>query len=412
MEAIIDYRGKTPRKTTSGIPLLTAKIVKGGRIMPPEEFIEPADFDAWMRRGMPKPGDVLITTEAPLGEVAQLGPERVALAQRLIALRGKKGLLDNRFLKYLLLSPDVSERIQARASGTTVMGIRQTELREVMLPFPPLVEQKAIARILGVLDDKIELNRRMNHTLETLARALFKSWFVDFDPVIAKGAGKRPVGMSVKTAALFPHRFEESKLGPIPKGWKLGSAAEIARFVNGRNFTKNATGTGRMVIRIAELNSGPGGATVYNDTSADSENTAYPGDLLFAWSGSLDVYRWHGDEALVNQHIFKVVCETHPEWFVHYHLQEAMPLFQGIAADKATTMGHIKREHLAHAEIALPPESVLAAAERVFHPLYERVHHAERQCLALSRLRDALLPPLMSGELRVRQAEKLVEANL
>ncbi len=93
-----------------------------------------------------------------------------------------------------------------------------------------------------------------------------------------------------------------------------------------------------MVIRIAELNSGTGGSTVYNDVPADSDNVAYPGDLSFSWSGSLNVYHWHGDEALINQHIFKVVCADYPQWFVHFHLREAMPFFQGIAADKATTM--------------------------------------------------------------------------
>ena len=144
-----------------------------------------------------------------------------------------------------------------------------------------------------------------------------------------------------------------------------------------------------MVIRIAELNSGPGGAaTVYNDTTADAENTAYPGDLLFAWSGRLDVYRWHGDEVLVNQHIFKVVCETHPQWFVHYHLEEAMPLFQGSRPTKR------RRWATSNASIwecrnCSPPDSVLAAAERVFHPIYERVHHAER---SVWHCRDCVTP--------------------
>ena len=129
MDALIDYRGKTPKKTAFGIPLITAKVVKGGRIETPDEFIASADYDAWMRRGIPKAGDVVVTTEAPMGEVAQLSTERVALAQRLIALRGKSGLLDNGFLKFLMQSDDVQEQLRARASGTTVLGIKQSELR-------------------------------------------------------------------------------------------------------------------------------------------------------------------------------------------------------------------------------------------------------------------------------------------
>ena len=184
MDALIDYRGKTPKKTESGIPLITAKIIKNGRINPTQEYIAESDYDSWMRRGIPQKGDIVLTTEAPLGEVAQLDGKKIALAQRVITLRGKSGLLESDFLLYLLQSNDVQHQLDSRASGTTVKGIKQSELRKVILKFPPVPEQKAIARVLGVLDDKIELNRRMNETLEGMAQALFKSWFVDFDPVL------------------------------------------------------------------------------------------------------------------------------------------------------------------------------------------------------------------------------------
>jgi type I restriction enzyme S subunit len=203
MAAIIDYRGKTPRKTSFGIPLVTAKVVKGGRIETPDEFVAERDYEAWMRRGLPQPGDVVVTTEAPLGEIAQLGSERVALAQRLIALRGKLDLLDNTFLKFLMQSVDVQDQLRARSTGTTVLGIKQSELRKVVLTLPPITEQRAVAHILGALDDKIELNRRMNETLEAIARALFKSWFVDFEPVRAKAEGRDP-GLPQPLADLFP----------------------------------------------------------------------------------------------------------------------------------------------------------------------------------------------------------------
>src|SRR5579872_6721792 len=220
MAAIIDYRGKTPQKTSSGIPLITAKVVKGGRIETPDEFIAEEDYEAWMRRGMPEPSDVVITTEAPLGEVAQLGTEKVALAQRLIALRGRQGVLDNTFLKFLIQSRSVQDQLRARSSGTTVLGIRQSELRKVLLTLPPIVEQKAIAAVLGRLDDKIELNRRMNETLEGMGSALFKSWFVSFDPVCAK-AENRNTGLPDGIAALFPDSFEESEIGDVPHGWPV-----------------------------------------------------------------------------------------------------------------------------------------------------------------------------------------------
>jgi len=233
MEAIIDYRGKTPRKTAFGVPLITAKVVKGGRIEIPDEFIDPAEYDDWMRRGLPKAGDVLVTTEAPLGEVAQIENPKVALAQRLIALRGRHGRLDNTFLKFLMQSVFVQAQLKARASGTTVLGIKQSELRKVLLPLPELEEQQAIACILGALDEKIELNRRMNRTLEGLARALFQNWFVDFNPVRAKAAGQTPPGLAPHVAKLFPDAFEDSEVGAIPQGWLLRQIGDVVQVVGG-----------------------------------------------------------------------------------------------------------------------------------------------------------------------------------
>lgn len=152
MAEIIDYRGKTPKKTTSGIPLITAKIVKNGRISKPEEYIAIEDYDSWMRRGFPTCGDVVMTTEAPLGEIAQLDGRKVALAQRLITLRGKPGVIDNTYLRFLILSSFVQEQLHARATGTTVLGIRQSELRKVNLVVPPFNEQIEISRTLGSLN--------------------------------------------------------------------------------------------------------------------------------------------------------------------------------------------------------------------------------------------------------------------
>jgi type I restriction enzyme, S subunit len=262
--------------------------------------------------------------------------------------------------------------------------------------------------VLGALDDKIELNRRMNRTLEELSTTLFHSWFVDFDPVVAKAAGRKPAHLRPELADLFPAHFQDSEFGPIPQGWEIKTTEDIARYVNGGAFTKGASGKGRMVIRIAELNSGPGGSTVYSDIDVAPDHLARPGDLLFAWSGSLDVYRWYRNEAIINQHIFKVVCEEYPQWFVHAQLREAMPFFQDIAADKATTMGHIKREHLSQALLAVPPEELLDAADRIFQSLYEKQLANERESLTLGALRDTVLPKLVSGELRVKQAGKLL----
>jgi type I restriction enzyme S subunit len=221
MSAIIDYRGKTPHKVAHGVPLITAKIVKNGMIEKPTEFIAEPEYDAWMRRGLPLAGDVILTTEAPLGEVAQLEHGRIALAQRIILLRGKDGELDNTFLRFLLQSEIVRNQLISRSSGTTVSGIKQSELRKVRLLLPPYPEQKKIARVLGCLSSAIQLKERTSSTLESITLATFKSWFVDFDPVRAKAEGREPEGMDAATAALFPDKLQESELGQIPNGWSF-----------------------------------------------------------------------------------------------------------------------------------------------------------------------------------------------
>jgi len=409
MAALIDYRGKTPQKTSSGIPLITAKVVKGGRIETPDEFIAIADYEPWMRRGIPEAGDVVITTEAPLGEVAQLGSERLALAQRLIALRGKPGVLDNKFLKFLLQSADVQDQLRARASGTTVLGIKQSELRKVLLRFPAIDQQRAIAHILGTLDDKIELNRRMNETLEAMAWALFKSWFVDFDPVKAKAKGRDP-GLPKHLVGHFPDSFEDSELGKIPKGWTVRGLDEIARFLNGLALQKYPPADGRSlpVIKIAQLRAGNTNGADQASADLDPDYIVQDGDILFSWSGSLECVHWAGGRGALNQHLFKVSSENYPRWLcylgVHQHLED----FRHIAAGKATTMGHIQRHHLSDAKLAIPSPEVRLAMDKSFQPLLESTWQRAVQSRTLTALRDTLLPKLISGELRVKDAERFL----
>ena len=199
VDALIDYRGKTPRKTNHGVPLVTAKIVKGGTILPATEYIAEEDYDSWMVRGLPKAGDVVVTTEAPLGEVAQLANENVALAQRIVTLRGAEGLLQNDYLRYVMQGAYIQGQLESRATGSTVKGIKQSELRKIILPIPPEHEQIKIAGHLRALDDKIQLNHQINQTLEQMAQAIFKSWFVDFEPVKAKIAALEAGGSEEET---------------------------------------------------------------------------------------------------------------------------------------------------------------------------------------------------------------------
>jgi type I restriction enzyme S subunit len=403
MAAIIDYRGKSPDKTTFGVPLVTAKIVKGGRIEKPEEFIAESDFDDWMRRGMPKPGDIVMTTEAPLGEVAQLDGRKVALAQRVITLRGKPDVLDNTFLKFLLQSNPVQEELRSRGTGTTVVGIRQSELRKVSLTLPPLAEQKAIAAVLGALDDKIELNRRMNATLEAMARALFQSWFVDFDPVRAKLDGRPPAALDPATAALFPATFQDSPFGEIPHGWRVGTLGELVQLRTDRVDATPAKDSTRY-IALEDMPSKSIDLSNFQLGSAvNSSITAFrKGDILF---GSMRPY-FHKVGLAFFDGITRTttfVLRPRKDCFRHFALLYFFSddvVAHSTTASVGTTIPYVRWDSLESYRIPTPPDSLLAAFEKSVSPLVQRIATQGEESRTLATLRDTLLPKLLSGELK------------
>jgi len=307
------------------------------------------------------------------------------------------------FYFYLFQSTQGRSLIESIVEQVAAAGIRGSDLGRLLVPVPPLAEQKAIAAVLGALDDKIELNRRMNATLEAMARALFQSWFVDFDPVRAKLDGRPPAALDLATAALFPEHLEETALGHTPKGWEVRSLDKTAHYLNGLALQKFPPGDGPTlpVIKIAQLRKG-------DSVGADRCNTDLPpnyivqdGDVLFSWSGSLEVELWCGGPGALNQHLFKVTSPEFPKWFYYlwtlYHLDE----FRLIAADKATTMGHIQRGHLTAAKVLIPPRPLFDAMTRIMSPLIDQIIANRIQSRTLATLRDTLLPELLSGELSV-----------
>lgn len=314
-------------------------------------------------------------------------------------------IVDTLFLYYALQGRrDEIFRLGLGGSRTPILKKSDFERFPVLLP--PLDEQREIARILGALDDKIDLNRRMNATLEATARALFQSWFVDFDPVHAKAEGRDPDGMDSATAALFPDSFEESALGMIPRGWRVKPLDRIADFQNGLALQKFPPegDTFLPVIKIRELRQG------YVDGNSDKASPniresciVYDGDVLFSWSGSLLVDVWCGGMGALNQHLFKVTSTKYPKWFYLQWTQHHLEEFIGVAADKATTMGHIQRQHLSSALTVVPPGDVLAQLDVFISPLVEQMIQIRLESRTLAETRDALLPKLISGEVRIEQ---------
>lgn len=326
-----------------------------------------------------------------------------------IVLAGRASLSDGLYGYYLARSPDFRRYATGHMEGTSGrQRVPSTAIERYVLALPPLPEQRAIAHILGTLDDKIELNRRRNQTLEAMARALFKDWFVDFGPVRAKMEGRTPY-LPANLWQLFPnHLDDEGK----PEGWSERSLDEIADFLNGlalQKFPATDRDDSLPVIKIAELRNGVSAKSDRASREVPDKYIIKDGDFLFSWSGSLLAKFWTEGEGALNQHLFKVTSEHYPMWFVshwvHHHLEE----FQAIAASKATTMGHIQRSHLKTAMTICPPDDVLESFGAVMAPLVEQTIQNELESRTLAQLRNTLLPKLISGEMRIANAQKFVE---
>jgi type I restriction enzyme S subunit len=408
------YAFKSRDWKESGIPVVKIANVKSGRLeMAGCSFVDEAVASGAGECRL-SVGDILVAMTGYVGDVARVRESDLpcVLNQRVgkfTVLNEKR--LDADYLFQFLAWSDTRQTIAGLGYGSAQPNVSPSLIHKIEIPLPPLPEQKRIAHILGTLDDKIELNRRMNATLEGISRALFKSWFVDFDPVRQKAAGKQPVGIDAQTAALFPNSFEDSEIGEVPKGWRVAPLDEIADYLNGLALQKYPAGDGPTlpVIKIAQLRKGDAtGADRCND-AVPSEYVIEDGDVLFSWSGSLEVVIWCGGRGALNQHLFKVTSQSYPKWFYHLWTLHHLADFRLIAADKATTMGHIQRKHLSAAKVIVPPAGCIDGMTRTMEPLRLQSVRTRKESRTLAALRDTLLPKLLSGEIRVPEAEQAVE---
>ena len=402
---------KTDNFVPSGVPIIRGSNFTSGRFTS-GEFVYLTESKAdELRAANAYPDDIVFTHRGTLGQVGIVPKEpfpRYVVSQSQMRLTCKRDLAEPLFVYYFFRSPQGQYALLMNTSQTGVPAISRplTSLRQIDIPLPLLPEQKAIADILGSLDDKIELNRRTNETLEAMARAIFKSWFVDFDPVHAKSKGHQPDGMDAETARLFPSSFEESEIGLVPKGWRVQPLDAIANFLNGLACQKYPpTGDDSLpVIKIADLRNGVSDTTDRASPAVGADYIVKNGDVLFSWSGSLLVKIWTGGKGVLNQHLFKVTSDSFPRWFYYFWVREHLLEFQSIAQDKATTMGHIKRHHLTDAMVVVPDPEVLKKADAIIAPLVESCVQCDEESAMLSEARDALLPRLLSGEITVEKA--------
>ncbi len=329
---------------------------------------------------------ILVSINGTIGNVAKYNNEPCILGKSACYINVVKEV-DKEFIYYVLTSANFKRNITNEATGTTIKNVSLKQMREYKFNIPcNISDQRRIASILSSLDRKIELNNKINADLEEMAQAIFKNWFVDFEP-------------------FKDGKFVDSELGMIPEGWKVGRLTEIASYMNGlamQKFPPENNEDSLPVLKIKELGQGFCG-TDSDRCSCNIKNECkiHNGDVIFSWSGTLLVDVWCGGDCGLNQHLFKVTSKDYPKWFYYYWTKHHLQEFIHIAKDKAVTMGHIKRGHLEEALVAIPDNDSMERAHELFEPILSKMISLRLENSRLSLLRDTLLPRLMSGELEV-----------
>ncbi len=336
-------------------------------------------------------GDVLLNITGDSVARACIVPESALPArvnQHVSIIRGNTAIVLNDYILYFLQykKPDLLSLSQG---GATRNALTKGMIEDLLIPLPPLSKQAEIVRVLKSLDDKIEVNRRINDNLEQQAQALFKSWFVDFEPF-----RNQP--------------FVESELGMIPEGWRVDSLSSIADYINGLAMQKYRPIEGEVglpVLKIKELGQGntDDSSELCSPSLIGEKYIIDDGDIIFSWSGTLMVKIWCGGKCGLNQHLFVVESKDYPHWFAYQWTRHHLDNFIHIAKDKAVTMGHIKRGELDKAKVVIPDGTSMAAIDSMMKPFHSQIISNKIESRRLASLRDTLLPRLMSGELKVSE---------
>ena len=389
LEAIIDYRGKTPKKSDSGIPTLSAKSVKNNYIdYSLCYYISPNEYKNFMVRGFPKIGDVLLTTEAPMGVVARLDRDDVAIAQRLLTLRGKKNILDNEYLLFFLQSPIGQALLKTRETGTTVTGIKQAEFRKIQINIPEIDIQRKIGGFLRTLNEKIEINNKINENLEQQALALFRHYFIDFEPY----------GRSA------------------PSTWSKVSLDDVCtRITDGSHYSpSDVLGAPYPMYSVKNMETYGFDSTSCKHITAEDfhkmqKNDCVPklNDILVAKDGSylkeIFICSEEKDEAILSSiAIFrpntKVII---PEILLYLLKQPSVRKDVGDNYVSGSALPRIVLKDFKKYTFLLPPMTEQLKIGAVLHAIRMQTKANIDEIQNLSALRDTLLPQLMSGELDV-----------
>ena len=399
-----------------GTPLIKVGDLIGSVINPTPEFWVAPEKHYEHRRTELKGGELLLTLVGAVGQCAVVPPSMAGWnAARAVAVIRLKDPEDAKFVRLCFLSAPLQHLMQVWANTTVQATLNLKEIKQLPLPWPPKEERQAIAHILGTLDDKIELNQQMNQTLEAIARALFKSWFIDFDPVRAKMDGRQPAGMDAETAALFPAEFEDSALDKIPKGWRVKPIGDVVKTVGGATpSTSEPTYWEEGTIHwstpkdLAALSS-----TILLDTERRitekglqkiSSGLLPKGTVLLSSRAPIGYLAITEVPLAINQGYIAMVCDQ--ELSNHYVLRWAqinMNTIEGRA--NGTTFMEISKKNFRPIPVLVPPQQVLKAFNKQAELIYQQVVNNLNQNKSLNLLRNALLPKLLSGQTSMKNIE-------
>lgn len=327
-----------------------------------------------------EPGDILLimTCQTEGGEILGIpgiipNDQNIYLHnQRLGKIEIKdKSIIDAKFLYWFFLSYEFNQALVASATGTKILHTAPNRIENVLISLPPITEQKAIAEVLSSLDDKINLLYSQNKTIEELTQTLFRQWLIKEDD-----------------------------------DWKEVPLTNIASFLNGlacQKFPPENDYDKLPVLKIKDLKSGISDSSDWATSNVKPEYIVQNGDVVFAWSASLMVKIWDGEQCVLNQHLFKVTSEKYPKWFYYQWCKMHLDDFIAISSAHATTMGHIKRNDLENAMCSVPTDVALESMNEQMFPLMEKMENNSKQINTLVNMRDALLPKLLSGEVRVEK---------
>jgi type I restriction enzyme S subunit len=421
---IVDNRGRTCPVTDTGLPLIATNCIKNDLLYPAFDnvrYVSNETYENWFR-GHPLPGDLIFTCKGSPGRVCMTpDPVPFCIAQDMVAIRANPKKVYPKFLFALLRSKAVQAQIGNMHVGSLIPHFKKGDFHKLLLPVPDMRTQEFIGDTYFELSSLIELNRETNEILEEMARALFKSWFVDFDPVRAKLEGRPPAGMDAATAALFPDHFQDSELGQIPKGWEVKPIGEIVVCVGGG--TPSTSEPKFWEDGVHHWTTPKDFSSLQAPFLIDTDRRITDAGLAKISSGLLPVgtvlmssrapvgYLAVADiPVAINQGFIAMrPNKSASNYFLLNWCQSNMIEIENRAS--GTTFAEISKSAFRPIPLILPPAKVMEAFTECVEPFYSQIASSLRESRDLATLRDTLLPKLLSGEISALAAEELIAAS-